>query len=181
MAEYLSELEQILKKDEFKEIINNSNIDIKTKCEKIFDLVNEQVKEATSNAAKKLIKKNKRKTGKAKEWWCWELQVLNDRKKFFRQRVRINSAQIYKKLLIVTRRHFKKMIKIKKNEIKKKKIEALSEKFKKNRNFFWQDLNKLRENKLSMNIGQDELLLHYKNLFNSTHKTSNCLKKNRKK
>ena len=66
----------------------------------------------------------------------------------------------------ITKKHFAELIKVKKREHKLSELVKLSLKFMKNPNSWWKDVNKLRENKVNLEIEPETLACHYEKLFN---------------
>jgi hypothetical protein len=90
--------------------------------------------------------------GKAKIWWSWRLKVLNKRKKFFAKQLKTTGLNIFRQLLKITRRHFKKVVKLRKREMHQKRIEDLTQKFLKDPNLFWKDMGAFRKDSKEVDI-----------------------------
>jgi hypothetical protein len=114
--------------------------------------------------------------GKAKIWWSWRLKVLNKRKKFFAKQLKTTGLNIFRQLLKITRRHFKKVVKLRKREMHQKRIEDLTQKFLKDPNLFWKDMGAFRKDSKEVDIDLNTLVEHYKKVFNGLKQSETSLR-----
>ena len=135
-----------------------------SEVENIIDEFNDILVNSEKEAIDEVHKGKDNRWCKSKPWFTKELNYLSKRRKVIRY-VQKATGRCYKSELNAIRSEFRKIKKSEMKKLKDKERKILREKYNKCRIKFWREIGRRKAKNGNINIEQEELVAHFKDLF----------------